>query len=30
VHKPQFRPIATTLIRSVFLWATLCALLIGA
>lgn len=30
MHKPQFRPIATTLIRSVFLWATLCALLIGA
>jgi two-component system cell cycle response regulator len=29
VHQPQFRPIATTLIHSVFLWATLCALAIG-
>lgn len=30
MRQPQFRPIATTLIRSVFFWATLCALLIGA
>ena len=29
MHQPQFRPIATTLIHSVFLWATLCALAIG-
>lgn len=29
VSSPLFRPIATTLIRSVFLWATLCALVIG-
>jgi len=29
VREPEFRPIATTLIRSVFLWATVCAMLIG-
>lgn len=29
MSSPLFRPIATTLIRSVFLWATLCALAIG-
>ncbi len=29
MKKPLFRPIATTLICSVFLWATLCALVIG-
>jgi len=30
VRQPHFRPIATTLIRGVFVWATLCALLTGA
>lgn len=30
MSQPQFRPIATTLISSVFVWATLCALLIAA